>query len=105
MAFAAGVNLRWAASMSAFAMTWSTTTAVPSSVSEPAPGSVTIFTLAKLSMVSASTKPKSAAVKVRPVSSFVVTVLFEAVGAVFAGRLRYSVRAVSPDQLRLSIHE
>ena len=50
--------------MSALGTTWSTVTAVPSCVSEPAPGRVTIFTLASVSPASVSAKLKFAAVKV-----------------------------------------
>ena len=57
-------------------------TAVPSSARVPGVGTVTIFTLASVSPVSVSAKPKSAASKVYAVSWAVVTVLLAAVGAV-----------------------
>ena len=62
--------------------TSSARTAVPSSASVPAAGTVTIVTLASVSPASASSKPKSSAVKAYARSSPVVTVLWAAVGAV-----------------------
>ena len=52
------------ASMSAFVTFWFAVTGVPPSVSEPGDGTVTIFTFASSSLVSASAKLKFAAVKV-----------------------------------------
>ena len=56
-------------------------TGVPSNASVPTAGRVTIFTLASVSPVSVSTKPKSSASKVYGLSTTVVTVLWAAVGA------------------------
>ena len=67
----------WALVTTAFART-----AVPSSASAPAAGTVTIFTLASVSPVSASAKPKSPAVKVYVLPTPAVTVLSAAVGGV-----------------------
>ena len=60
-------------------------TAVPSSASVPADGTVTIVTLASVAPASSSSKPKSSAVKAYALSSPVVTVLSSAVGAVLVG--------------------
>ena len=69
----------WALVTTAFART-----AVPSSASAPAAGTVTIFTLASAAPVSVSAKPKSSASKVYAAPTPVVTVLLAAVGAVLA---------------------
>ena len=68
--------------MSALVTTSFVVTAVPSTARVPSAGSVTIFTLASVSPVSASAKPKSASLKVYGLSTTVVTVLWAAVGAV-----------------------
>ena len=67
--------------MSAFVMTWFRVTSVPSSSRSPALSRVVIVTLASVSPASSSEKLKSEAAKVYAVSSLVVTVLSEAVGA------------------------
>ena len=68
--------------MSAFVIAWFSVTSAPSSSRSPALSRVVIFTLASVSPPSTSAKPKSEAEKVYAVSLSVLTVLFEAVGAV-----------------------
>ena len=83
LAFAAGLNVKLPSSMFAFVITWFTVTSTPPSSRSPAVSSVVIFTLESVSPVSAPANPKSAAVKVYAVSSFVVTVLSAPVGRWF----------------------
>ena len=66
----------------ALVTTWLSVTSGPLSARVPSSGTVTIFTLASVSPVSMSAKPKSSASKVYAVPAPVVTVLWSAVGAV-----------------------
>ena len=70
--------------MSVRGTTWFAVTAVPSSASMPAPGTVTTVTLNRASLPSASSKPNSADANTCGVPSCVVTVLLDPVGAVLA---------------------
>src|SRR6185295_17589790 len=67
--------------MFAAVITWVAVTATPFSFSVPAAGKPVIFTDASVSPASTSAKLNCAVVNVNVVSSFVVTVLFDAVGA------------------------
>ena len=88
------------ASIWALVTTSSARTAVPSSASVPSAGGVTIFTLASVSPASASSKPKSSAVKAYARSSPVVTVLWAAVGAVLGVPGAVSLTVMSVPMVR-----
>ena len=85
LAFATGINTSLPALMSATVTVWPAPTAAPLFVRLPAPGSVAIRTAIRLwaGLSLPSLKPKSAALKVYAVSSFVVTVLSVPAGASF----------------------
>ena len=89
MAFPSGVNTR--SPIFAAGTAWSTVTAVPSSASAPAVGSVTTLTLASASPPSLSAKLNSSSAKVCAVSSSVVTDAANAVGAALAARFTVTV--------------
>ena len=90
-----GVKVRLPSS--AAGITWSAFTVAPASASAPRPGSVTTLTLASASPGSGSVKPKSAAPNRYAVSSAIVTVRFEALGAVLSSMIvPVAVSVVAP---------